>query len=274
MKNLTLNPLTVVLLCAAAVPQAAGSQKTTSSPSSPGAQASATSSHQAHDSSFRVADGNVFHVVLAKNLDAKKNKMGDEVTTTIVEDLKSNGEVTIPKNSKVVGHITQIQARNKEHPQSQIAIAFDRLVIRDGGEILLSASIQAVAAPETVPINNSDQSSIEYGEMGGSMGGTIAGSGGRGSSPSSYPSGGGGRGSSGGVAGTAGGGGSSEGRTAGQATGSYSGGLSAATQGVVGLKGLSLSTQGEASQGSVISSDHQNVHLEHGTQFVLRVKSK
>jgi hypothetical protein len=274
MKEPILNSLTLVLLCASVVPQTAVSQNTASTSSNAGVQASATASHQAHDSSFRVAEGSVFHVVLAQNLDAKKNKTGDAVTTTIVEDLRSNGEVMIPKNSRVVGHITQIQSHSKEHPQSQIAITFDRLLIKDGDEISLSASIQAVAAPETAPSNNSEQSGTGYGEMGGSMGGTMAGSGGRGSSPSSYPSGGAGRGSSGGVAGTATGAVGSAGRTADQATGRYSRGLSAATQGVVGLKDLSLSTQGEASEGSVITSDHQNVHLEHGTQFVLRVKSK
>jgi hypothetical protein len=266
MKEISLQLSMIVLLTAAGVAQAVGSQQTPSTPSGQGAKASDTELPQTHDSSFRIADGSVFHVVLAKNLDAKKNKTGDEVTTTIVEDLKSNGEIMIPKNSKVLGHITQIQTRSKEHPQSQIAIAFDQLVIKER-EIPLSASIQAVAAPETAPADESEQSSVGYGEMGGSMGGTVAGSGGRGS-----PSGGGGRGSSSGVAGTAAGAANSVGSVRDKSNGARV--LSAASQGVVGIKGLSLSMRGETSQDSVISSDHQNVHLEHGTQFVLRVKAK
>ena len=242
MKKLTLNALTVVLLSAAAVPQAAGSGNTASTPSRTAAQAGAAAAPQAHESSFRVAEGSVFHVVLAKNVDAKKNKVGDEVMTTIVEDLRSNGEVLIPKDSKVFGHIAQIQARSKEHPESHIAITFDRLVIKDGGEIPLAASIQAVAAAETTPAEENQQAGMGYGATA---------SGGRGGSSSGARN--------------------SEDRIASQNTGSYSGGLSAASQGVVGLRGLSLSTQGEVSQGSVISSDHHNVHLEHGTQFVLRV---
>jgi hypothetical protein len=197
--------------------------------------------------------------VLAKTVDAKKNKVGDEVTTTIVEDLRSHGQLMVPKNSMVVGHITQIQAHSKEHPQSQVAVAFDRLVIKDGTEIPLSASIQAVAAPETAPSNDSEQSGTGYGEM--------SGSGGRGS-----PSGGGVRGTSSGVGGTAAGAANSIGSIGDKSNGSR--GLSAASHGVVGIKGLSLSSQDETSQDSVISSDHQNVHLEHGTQFVLRVKAK
>jgi hypothetical protein len=271
MKKTTLNSLTFALLCAAAVPQAGG---TMSGPRSAGTQAGATASHQEQNPLFRVPEGSVFHVVLVKNVDAKKNKTGDEATTTIVEDLKSNGEVVIPKDSKVVGHITQIQARSKEHPQSQITLIFDRLVMKNGGEIPLSGSIQAVAAPETAAADESEQSAARYGETGGSMGGTIAGSGGRGSSPSGYPSESGGRGASGGVS-PAAASANSVGRTTGQTTTSHSPtGLSALSHGVIGLKGFSLSTAAEASQGSVISSDRQNVHLEHGTQFVLRVKSK
>jgi hypothetical protein len=258
--NRTLNSLTVVLFCTAALAQGAGGQTKCPTSAGAGGRATATASNQAHDS-FRVADGSVFHVVLVKNVDAKKNKVGEEVTTTIVEDLRSQGQVIVPKNSVVVGHITRIQARSKEDPQSQIAIVFDRLVIKGGTEIPLSASIQAVAAPEIAPSNDSEQSGTGYGEMGGSMGGTVAGSGGRGS-----PSGGGARG------GTATGAASSIGSLTDKSNGSR--GLSAASHGVVGIKGLSLSTQGETSQDSVIISDRQNVHLEHGTQFVLRVKAK
>lgn len=262
----TLNSLTVVLLCTAVLVRGGGSQTTDPTPAGAGGQASATVSNQAHDS-FRVAEGSVFHVVLAKNVDAKKNKVGDEVTTTVVEDLRSYGQLMVPKNSVVVGHITQIEAHSNEHPQSQVAVAFDRLVIKDGTEIPLSASIQAVAAPETAPSNDSEQSGTGYGEMGGSMGGTVAGSGGRGS-----PSGGGVRGTSSGVGGPAAGAANSIGSMGDKSNGSR--GLSAASHGVIGIKGLSLSTQDETSQDSVISSDHQNIHLEHGTQFVLRVKAK
>ena len=274
MKKLTRNLRIFVLLCAAAIAQSGGLKGAGSTPSSTGAQTSVNASTQAHDSSFVVPEGSVFHVVLAKNIDAKKNKIGDEVMTTTVEDLKSNGQVVIPKNSKVIGHITQIQSRSKDNARSQIAIVFDRLMIKDGSEISVSALIQAVAAPQTAPAGENEQSSTGYGEVGGSTGGGMAGSGGRGSSPSGYPPGAGGRGPSGGIAGTPAGAENSAGGAAGQVRDANSARLTATSQGVLGLKGLSLSTQDDGSSGSVISSDHRNVHLEHGTQFVLRVKAK
>lgn len=253
MKNQTFNLLKFVLFCAGALHLASASRNTPATPSAAGAQSSSTASPQGHHSSFRVAPGSVFHVVLTKNVDAKNDKIGDQVTTAILEDLKSNGEVMIQKGSKVIGRITQIQARSKEHPQSQIAIVFDRLVLNDGTEVVLSASIQALAAAETAPADENEQANTGYG-------GAQA-SGGRGGSP-----GGGGRNPSG-----AGASNESAARTAAQGSGSPSRGLSAASQGVFGLKGISLNTESDASHSSFISSDHRNVHLEHGTQMVLRV---
>ena len=50
---------------------------------------------------------------------------------------------------------------------------------------------------------------------------------------------------------------------------SSGGSLDPRSQGVVGLKDLSLST---SDQGSVISSSHENVRLESGTQLILRIQ--
>jgi hypothetical protein len=48
--------------------------------------------------------------------------------------------------------------------------------------------------------------------------------------------------------------------------------LNSTTSGVVGLKGLSLATEASnATQGSVITSPGKSVHLDGGTQMILRV---
>jgi len=60
--------------------------------------------------------------------------------------------------------------------------------------------------------------------------------------------------------------------TAGGAGGAVSGSLSSTSHGVVGLQGLSLSSDtSTAAQGSVVSSSSGNVRLDSGTEMVLRV---
>lgn len=250
MKIVTQVSLILMLFFAVCVQQAIAWQSAPSTPSTTGDQSSDPASPLGNKPSLRLAPGSVLHVVLTKNIDAKKNKIGDEVTTTIVEDMKSNGEVIIPKDSKVVGHVTQIQARSKEQQQSKIGFVFDRLIVKGGVEIPLSVSIQALAAPETAPAEESQQTNAGYGG-GGPSGGRGSSQVGGGAPPSRV------------------GRASSADRNTGDGT--QPAGLSAASRGVLGLKGLSLSTQDDASQDSVITSDHQNVHLEHGTQLVLQV---
>ncbi len=54
--------------------------------------------------------------------------------------------------------------------------------------------------------------------------------------------------------------------------GAVAGSLAATSQGVVGMPGLSLSGQNSTSaNGSVISSPGSNVHLDSGTEMILRV---
>ena len=54
-------------------------------------------------------------VQLTKTIDAKKAKPGDEVVAKVTMDLKTNsGEVVVPKDTKVVGHVTESQARSKD----------------------------------------------------------------------------------------------------------------------------------------------------------------
>jgi hypothetical protein len=63
---------------------------------------------------------------------------------------------------------------------------------------------------------------------------------------------------------------------AGSAAGLDSAGrLTSASSGVIGLQGLNLSSAASnATQGSVITSAERNVHLDSGTQMLLRVASE
>src|SRR5690349_3599678 len=91
----------------------------------------------------RFAPGTVIPVELTKSIDAKKAKTGDGVEAKVTQDLKSgNGQVIVPKDTKVVGHLTEVQARNKEQKESQLGIAFDRAVIKGGSDVSLPMSIQ------------------------------------------------------------------------------------------------------------------------------------
>jgi hypothetical protein len=210
----------------------------------------------------RIAPGNVIPVQLSKTVDAKKAKPGDQVIAKVTMDLKNNsGEVIVPKDTAVIGHVTQAQARNKEQKESDLGIAFDEAKMKTG-DMQMPMSIQAIIAP---PNMNS-------GEAGGAPAQASEG----GASPSA--TGGGGRTSSpGGTAppqqsqaqtattGPAGG-------TDSQAQAGGRPNITGNTQGVIGIPDLKLETSPQNSaQGSMMSSEKNNVKLESGTLMLLRV---
>ena len=85
---------------------------------------------------------------LAKSIDAKKAKSSDEVIAKVTQDLRNNaGTVVVPKDTKVLGHVTEAQARSKEQKESQVTIAFDHVVLKNGEQVQLPMSIQAIVVP-------------------------------------------------------------------------------------------------------------------------------
>jgi hypothetical protein len=176
----------------------------------------------------KITPGTIVPAELTKGLDAKKIKVSDKIEARTSVDLISDGQIIIPKGSKITGHISDVKAPSKGSKDSLVGIAFDQLSTKDG-DLAIQATIQAIGRPaESEPSSSS------------MAGGPI------GSAGASLPSGGSGR-----------------------SSGSSGSSLSPNSQGVVGIRGLSLSTSGAA---SVISGSKENVHLESGTQLILRIQ--
>src|SRR5205823_345506 len=64
---------------------------------------------------------------LENSLDARHAKIGDRVALKTTQAVKQNGEVIVPKGSRLIGHVTEVQQQTKSDTQSVIGIAFDRL---------------------------------------------------------------------------------------------------------------------------------------------------
>jgi len=286
MKNiLPATLLSGALLCAASFAQSAPSAQTPSAPpaqpeaqpaspspaqqqapeANPAPASTATGTNQGQTSATpRIAPGSVIPVQLAKTIDAKKAKPGDEVVAKVTMDLKtSSGEVVVPKDTKVVGHVTAAQARNKEQKESQVGIAFDHAVLKDG-DVSLPMSIQAVIAPPTNDNNANNAGSPAQSAPAG------------GGSATSSPMGAGRSGSTGSAgqtqpSNTAPNAAGPEGTSNNAQQASARPQITGNTQGVVGISDLKLEPAQTTAQGSVLSSDKNNVKVEGGTFMLLKV---
>ena len=256
--------ISTALMAALAGGSAIAQSTSATDPSTPPAQSEShpqpQTAPQTAAATPRIAPGSVIPVQLTKTIDAKKAKAGDEVVAKVTMDLKTNsGEVVVPKDTKVTGHVTEAQARSKDQKESQVGIAFDHATLKSG-DMALPMSIQAVIAP---PTNNENS--------GGGDQGTPAGGGGAATSSTGA-----------GRTGAMGGAGQSQpstpapnavpttGTDAQQQAGARPP-INGNTQGVVGISDLKLEAGQNATQGSVLTSEKNNVKVESGTMLLLRV---
>src|SRR5580693_6759791 len=174
----------------------ASGPQTPASPANPAsAQAPSARAPQAGSTSApggaptRIAPGSVIPVSLTKTIDAKKVKTGDQVVAKVTQDMKTtSGEVLVPKDTKVMGHVTEAQPRNKDQKESQVGIAFDRAVMKDGSAMQIPMSIQAIIGQQNDQ-NNSGSGEAAAPARGASAGTTGSPRGGMGgSAPASTPS--------------------------------------------------------------------------------------
>jgi hypothetical protein len=210
----------------------------------------------------RIAPGSVIPVQLTKSIDAKKAKTGDEIDAKVTQDMKAvNGTVLVAKDTKVIGHVTEAQARSKDQKESQVGIVFDRAVM-NGSDVTLPMSIQAIVAPPNLNANSNSNSnnnapSESAGQPGPTQGNNNARGGGMGAStPTTAPN-----------APTLG----DESSTSAPNNTNVRQPTTGATQGVVGIANLKLAMADDTARGSLVSSEKGNVKLEIGTVMLLKV---
>jgi hypothetical protein len=236
-------------------------------------------SANSENNSASISSGSKIDATLATSLDAKRSKPGDEVEARAAEDIKQDGKVVLKKGTRLVGHVTQAQARANGQTQSQLGIVFDHAVMKNGQEMPFNATIQALASAQSMASASSgaDNMMASGGGMGAAQGSARSGGGLAGGVAST--AGAAANGTTGAVMNTAssapvnaGGSLNSVTRSSGAVGGLTSTGrLASNSSGVFGLDGLSIdSAASNATQGSMIVSTTKNVHLDSGTQLLLR----
>jgi hypothetical protein len=230
-----------------------------------------------------ISDGTKINAALATSLDAKRNKPGDQVEARVQDDVKQDGKVVLKKGTHLVGHVAQAQARANGQAQSQLGIVFDRAVLKNGQEIPLNASIQALATAQsaTAAGAGADDLMASGSGMGAAQGTARSGGGLVGGATSTAGAAAGATtgtvmNTSSTLSSTAGGTLNTATRSSGAVGGLTSTGrLASNSSGVFGLEGVSIdSAASSATQGSMIVSSTKNVHLDSGTQLLLSATSQ
>ena len=127
---------------------------------------------------------------LEGKLDSKTAKVGDRVVLKTTEKVQTSDGTVIPRGSRLVGHVTQVQAHDEEHANAQMAIAFDRAELKNGQSFAIytllrgaspSASATAMSSPNSEGLGAPMDGGMDsMSGRGPAMGGGRSGSGGGG----------------------------------------------------------------------------------------------
>jgi hypothetical protein len=287
MKRITVLSFVGTLLLGTAVAQtsaasqtnASASQSTSLSADKSGAQVDSKSSANAEHSAkvsngsaqaataSQLKSGSSIKATLEKPVDARRNKPGDQVVAKTTENVKSEGKVVIPRGSRIIGHVTEVNAHKNGEAESAVGIVFDHVVLRDGSQMPLSLAVQAVGSGTTPEVE--DDSVMSSGNTAATGSVNAAGT-----NVTRTGGGlvGGARSTTGGLVNTAGSvGGATANTEAGVSPGASSS-LNSNSQGVIGLRGLNLASSTSSSNSATFTSRNSNVHLNSGTQLILRVQ--
>ena len=195
---------------------------------------------------------------LQNTLDAKNAHVGDEVILKTTQSTTIDG-LKIPKGTRLIGRVTDVQQRAKNGAASRLGLLFDQIENR-GQTTPITATIVSIVNTNTAP---SIDEPVDMGLSGST------------SSRTTSSSGGSGGGLLGGVTNTVGSVVNSTSQTVGGVTDSAVQTVGGTTQ-TVGrtVNGLQISTSasGSAQSSTTLSSPNNNVRLEKGVTFGLNVQ--
>jgi len=79
---------------------------------------------------------------LVKKIDSKNAKAGDVVVVKTTENATLADGIAIPKGSKIMGHVTEVQAHDKTNENSKLTLQFDQAELKGGQTMPIKSVLQ------------------------------------------------------------------------------------------------------------------------------------
>lgn len=83
---------------------------------------------------------------LVGKIDSRSAKTGDPVVIETTEKATTSTGVVIPKGSKILGHVTDVQPHEQGTPNAKIAIKFDQAQLKGGHHLPIQSVLQSVGS--------------------------------------------------------------------------------------------------------------------------------
>jgi len=118
---------------------------------------------------------------LQRRLDSKTAKVGEPVVLKTTEKTRTADGTVLPRGSRLIGHVTFVQAHEEGHEESSLGVVFDRAELKNGQSFEIRSVIESVrpsqAALDANEMDNDDAGAGISGMGGGAraMGGGMVG---------------------------------------------------------------------------------------------------
>jgi len=107
---------------------------------------------------------------LTRSINSRHAKVGDEVVAKTTENARLADGTRLPKGSRLIGHVTQVQAKSRAEHDGELAFSFDHAILRNGREVPIHAVMESVSAPRPPSISDDAMAQGDAG-AGPAMGG-------------------------------------------------------------------------------------------------------
>jgi hypothetical protein len=104
----------------------------------------AQQNERAAQESSLLENGAILYLELARSVDAKKARPGDEISALLLADVVSHGKIVLRHDSRLLGHVTEAQPHTKDNPESRLGIVFDRIAIKGSPEMAFQSVLLAL----------------------------------------------------------------------------------------------------------------------------------
>ena len=95
---------------------------------------------------------------LTQGLNSKSTRQGQSVMAKLTSNVKSDGQMELPKGTMLVGKVDQVQNASSNGNNSKISIVFNEARLSNGREVPIKATLLAAYPPDVMGVTQSTSS--------------------------------------------------------------------------------------------------------------------
>jgi hypothetical protein len=105
---------------------------------------------QSENTTLSATRASSFPAELTQKVSSKNARVGDEVVARTTSTAQLAGGTRLPKGTKLMGKVTEVESRSGAQRDGHLAFAFDRAVLHDGRQIPIHAALDSISEAPAV----------------------------------------------------------------------------------------------------------------------------